>query len=222
MKTFLILEHKHEREIPKEFHLDDNRNPENLVRYFLNEFTKPGDLVLDPFAGLGTTLIVAEEVGRIPYGIEYVKERASYIKSQIKNKENLINGSSLELKSFDLPEFDFCFTSPPYTRKTHEVDAFSSYTKEGNYDQYLSDIHKIYLQIKDLMKKDSYIVIEVSNLKGDGEVTTLAWDIAKEVSKVFHFEGEIVIGWTGDGGYDGCGTYGFEYDHSYCLVFKNK
>jgi DNA modification methylase len=192
-----------------------------LVRHFLDEFTKKGDKIIDPFAGLGTTLIVSEELGRIPYGIEMDKNRAGYIKSQIKNKEHLINRDSRKLNTYKLPRFDFCFTSPPYTYKTDEDDAFSGYTKKGNYNQYLKDIHSIFSQLKQVMKKNAYVVIEVSNHR-DKDVTVLAWDIAREVSNIFHFEGETVIGWGGDDD-NGLGTYGYGgYDHSYCLVFRNR
>ena len=71
------------------------------------------------------------------------------------------------------------------------------------------------------MKKDAHLVVEVSNLKSK-EVTTLAWDTAREVSKVFSFEGEVVIGWKGKDSYHLGGDYGYGYDHSYCLIFKNK
>jgi len=54
-------------------------------------------------------------------------------------------------------------------------------------------------------------VIEVANLKDARGVTTLAWDIGTAVSTVLHFEGEIIVSWD---------TYGYSYDHSYCLVFS--
>ena len=231
LKTFLIFEMKHEKEFPEEFRTeDDPRGIEEVARYFLKEFTKEGDKIIDPFAGFGTTLIISEEMGRIPFGIEFDKRRAEYIRSHIKNKDNLINGSSLELNSFDLPEFDFCFTSPPFTYRSDEDNPFTNYTTVGNYDQYLRDFYKIFFQLKQVMKRDSYLVIEVSNvkkkgedtilnIKEEGEVTTLAWDVAKEVSKVFHYEGEIVIAYEGKGRDE---TSGYGYDVSYCLVFKNK
>ncbi|MFA6534333.1 MAG: DNA methyltransferase, partial [Patescibacteria group bacterium] len=199
---------------------DDNRNPESLVRYFLKEFTKKGDKVFDPFAGFGTTLLVSEELGRIPFGIEFSNQRADYIKSQMKNKDNLIKGSSLKIKSYKLPKFDFCFTSPPYMLKEDKENPFSAYIKKGNYSQYLKDLSKIFYQVKKVIKKDSYLVIEVSNLKGNG-VTTLAWDIEREISKSFKFKGELVIGWKGKDTYSPKGNYGYGYDHSYCLIFKN-
>jgi DNA modification methylase len=43
---------------------DDVAYPEELVAPFVAEFTRPGELVVDPFAGFGTTLVVAERLGR--------------------------------------------------------------------------------------------------------------------------------------------------------------
>ena len=89
MNTFLIFTERKFREIPEKFQEDDNRSDEGVVEYFLNKCTKPGDIVLDCFAGLGTTLFVAEEMGRIPYGIEIDEERFLFVKENLQKKENL-------------------------------------------------------------------------------------------------------------------------------------
>lgn len=47
-----------------------SRTAPDLVRYWIRYLTKPGDTVLDPFAGSGTTLFVAHEEGRNVIGIE--------------------------------------------------------------------------------------------------------------------------------------------------------
>lgn len=44
--------------------------PEKLVRFFMQLHSLPGDVVLDPFAGGGTTLRVAKDSGRKAIGIE--------------------------------------------------------------------------------------------------------------------------------------------------------
>jgi len=44
--------------------------PEALCRRCIDCFTDPGDLVLDPFAGVGTTLKVAKDLGRKYLGFE--------------------------------------------------------------------------------------------------------------------------------------------------------
>jgi DNA modification methylase len=45
--------------------------PTALVADAIKDCSKPGDLVLDPFAGSGTTLIAAETCGRAARVIEY-------------------------------------------------------------------------------------------------------------------------------------------------------
>lgn len=48
--------------------------PEELVKWFLKLHTQPGDLVLDPFMGAGTTLRAAKDSGCRAIGIE-IEER---------------------------------------------------------------------------------------------------------------------------------------------------
>ena len=216
MKTIIALSNR-KSNIPKKFQNDDNRYPESLVKYFLDNYTKKGDKIFDPFAGLGTTLTISEKMGRIPFGIEVDKERCDYIKTKIKNKINIVCASSLKLNKNKFPKFDFSLTSPPY----NPIDEENYLSGKGGYSGFLKDIKDIYTQLKKYMKKNSYIIIEVSNLKGK-KVTTLAWDIAKEISEVFSFEGEIIIDWRNKWHHKESGDYGYGYDHSYCLVFKNK
>ena len=44
--------------------------PDALPEWFIRLFTKPGDMVLDPFTGSGTTNVVAKKLDRISIGIE--------------------------------------------------------------------------------------------------------------------------------------------------------
>jgi site-specific DNA-methyltransferase (adenine-specific) len=46
------------------------QKPEPLMRELVSLFTDPGDIILDPFAGSGTTLVAAKRLGRKAIGIE--------------------------------------------------------------------------------------------------------------------------------------------------------
>ena len=48
--------------------------PEDIPEFFINLFTKPSDMVLDPFCGSGTTCAVAAKIGRKYIGIEISRE----------------------------------------------------------------------------------------------------------------------------------------------------
>jgi DNA modification methylase len=213
MRTFLRLKNRQTRKLPPEFQHDDLRYPDELVATFLRQFTQPGNIVFDPFAGYGTTLIAAEAMDRVPWGVEFDARRVRYIRSQLQRPANLIHGDSRQLLTYQLPAFDLSITSPPFMEKEDIENPFTNYTSPGNgYAAYLRDLQQIYTQVKQLMKPRARVILEVANLKRAGTVTTLAWDIANTLAAVLHFEGEIVIGWD---------SYGFGYDHSYCLLFSS-
>jgi len=212
VQTWLQLPRGNKAVLPSRFRREDVRSSDALVEYFLNEFTQEGQVVFDPFAGYGTSLLVAEEMGRLGYGIEYSAQKARYVHGLLEHPRRLIHGDSRKLLQYDLPLFDLCLTSPPYTHQSDAENPFVDYRQKGfDYPSYLQEIGHIFSQVAQKMNPAGHMVIEVANLKKKGEVTTLAWDVAREVSKVLHFEGETVICWD---------EYGYGYNHSYCLVFS--
>lgn len=58
--------------------------PDELPEWFIKLFTIEGDVVLDPFMGSGTTIIVANRIGRIGIGIEIVDEYYNIASKQLK------------------------------------------------------------------------------------------------------------------------------------------
>ncbi|MBM3199782.1 site-specific DNA-methyltransferase [Candidatus Woesearchaeota archaeon] len=70
------------RKDSKGFLFRDAIHPE-ILRRCIDEFTKEGDLVVSPFAGSGTVLAVAEEMGRDWAGYEVNKKLETLIKESI-------------------------------------------------------------------------------------------------------------------------------------------
>jgi DNA modification methylase len=108
--------------------------PETMVRSYLTFFTKPGQLVLDPFLGSGSMLVAAKLCNRNGVGIELSKFYADIAQKRVdeigdiaysplyqtekKGFWQVIQGNAQDLpplsKEHDFPSVDFCITSPPY------------------------------------------------------------------------------------------------------------
>ena len=57
--------------------------PAELPEWFIKLFTKENDMVLDPFMGSGTTLIVANRMKRNSIGIDIVPEYCEMVRNQV-------------------------------------------------------------------------------------------------------------------------------------------
>lgn len=64
--------------------------PKALPEWFIKLFTDEGDLVLDPFAGSGTTLEVAKGLHRNSIGIELLSEYCEIAKEKLEDKQLML------------------------------------------------------------------------------------------------------------------------------------
>ncbi|HCR1835313.1 DNA-methyltransferase [Enterobacter hormaechei] len=66
--------------------------PESLPAWFIKLFTQPGDVVLDPFAGSGTTLLASDKLLRYSVGFELLAEHCLVAKERLGLKALNSNG----------------------------------------------------------------------------------------------------------------------------------
>lgn len=66
-------------------HIHSTQKPEELVAWFIRTYTKPGDLVLDPTAGSGTTLAAAKRLGRQYVGFDTDAEMVEKATKRLEN-----------------------------------------------------------------------------------------------------------------------------------------
>ena len=64
----------------------DWQQGEDELQYLINNFSNPGDIICDPFAGSGTTLICAKKMNRISIGAEIDKDSFNIAKRRIKDE----------------------------------------------------------------------------------------------------------------------------------------
>lgn len=71
---------------PAKSKLHPTMKPPALLRRLIYHSTKPGDIILDPFLGSGSTLIAAEQLGRRCFAVEYEE---SYCRTAVDRWEKL-------------------------------------------------------------------------------------------------------------------------------------
>jgi DNA modification methylase len=89
------------------------------IEKLISMFTKKGMSVLDPFNGIGTTLVACNNLERKGIGIDLNKDYCILAKKRlnelnITNNQQIICGDSLEEISKIKKKIDYCETSPPY------------------------------------------------------------------------------------------------------------
>lgn len=74
----------HFNKILKPFHSCEK--PVALLRHLVKHFTKEGDVILDPFAGTGPTLVAAKELGRKYIGFELEQQYVDVCNERLKQE----------------------------------------------------------------------------------------------------------------------------------------
>ncbi len=177
---------------------DDVHFTEALAESIIGHASRPGDLVLDPFAGYGTTVAVAERMGRRGIGIELVPEHLEIARRRTAGRGTLILGDARELTRLVDEPVDLVLTSPPYMTGTdHRENPLTGYrTDDGDYAVYLRELGSIFGQVATLLRPGGRLVVNVGNvISSDGAVTTLATDIAGVIDEHVPLLGVTTLVW---------------------------
>ncbi len=75
--------------------LHKQQTPIQLLLRIILSSTNPGDIVLDPFSGSGTTLVVAEQLGRESIGVELDKVNVKIIEERLAEQREADDISNL-------------------------------------------------------------------------------------------------------------------------------
>jgi DNA modification methylase len=177
--------------------LDDVHFTEALAASVIEDATRPGDTVLDPFAGYGTTLAVAARLGRQAVGVELLADHLAVARKRVPPGVRLVHGDSRRLRELVEEPIDLVLTSPPYmTSVEHPENPLTGYaTDDGDYKRYLDEVADVFEQAGQLLKPGGQVVLNVANLAVGDHVTPLAWDVARAVSRQLRFRGETFLCW---------------------------
>jgi len=179
---------------------DDVHFTEALATSVIEDTTSVGDVVLDPFAGYGTTLAVATRLGREAVGVELLAEHVEQITARTTGRVSVVHGDARNLSELlgrPVGSIDLVLTSPPYmTSVDHPENPLTGYTTDdGDYATYLRELGDVFAQVASLLRVGGHAVVNVANLVTGDVVTPLAWDVGRVVSAHLSFRGETFLCW---------------------------
>jgi len=155
----------------------------------------------------------------------------------------LIEGDAARAADYNIPPVDYLLTSPPYWDMLHARGAETQKNRRaashldvvysddpddlGNvrdYDDFLARLTAIYAGLKPLLREKAYLTIIVKNVKKGGKIYPLAWDLARELGRIYTLKDERL--WLQDN--QRLAPYGLgsawvsNTFHHYCLQFRNE
>ncbi|HEY4001727.1 MAG TPA: DNA methyltransferase [Candidatus Xenobia bacterium] len=195
--------------------------PEGVVEPFIEFFTRVGQVVLDPFAGVGSTLVAADRLERVSVGVEIVPEFAQVAQERLaaSPRAHLLVGDSRRLREHlagvGIEQVDFTMTSPPYWdmlsksrggvlsvhKKRRQKGLAIEYSAQpenlGNltdYRSFLQVMGDILGEVHRVTRPGGYMVVVVQNMRTpEGEVQPYAWDLTATVrERGWLFQGERI------------------------------
>ncbi len=190
--------------------------PPALMREMIEFFTKRGQIVLDPFAGVGGTLLGASLCGRQAVGIELEQQWLdTYL--EVCRQENIepqeiICGDCLEVMPRLVQEgrrFDAIITDPPYSpalekslcdgkygrsNRNSPFESFSSLPQDfrnvGSFEEYYDRMGKAGQLFYALLKPKRYAAVMIRDSYQDGEYIPASFHVAERFRQVgFEFKG---------------------------------
>lgn len=192
------------------------------IEKLISMFTKKEMVVLDPFNGVGTTLIACNNLGRVGIGIDLNQKYCELAEQRLgdldkKKGQEIICGDSLREVPKIEGAIDYCVTSPPYhnilknngqglrAKKEGQrngcrvgVDYYSEDTRDlGNqssFDNFIELFNKIMSEVYKKLAQNKYCSIIISDFTVNKKEMSVQGEIIRTMEKIgFDFVGTIVL-----------------------------
>lgn len=193
------------------------------IEKLISLFTKENAVVLDPFVGVGTTLVAAHNTGRKGIGIDLSDEYCKLTKSRLKDlkislsEQKIIPGDSLKKVPQLKTKIDYCVTSPPYhnilknsgdglrtTKKQYRngsrigTDYYSDNPNDlGNQESY-EDFLKLFKEamqaVNKKLREHAYTSVIISDFTVDKKEVNVQGDTVRTMEGIgYEFVGTTVL-----------------------------
>lgn len=196
----------------------------NQMRPFVRHFTAPGEGVFDPFCGFGSTLLAAAVEGRVGSGMEIDPARAALARERLRRHgmDGAIAVGSLPEQAPPQP-FALCLSNVPYfgCRWPDASDGAQLYV-QAHYAGYLQRLRAIFHAVREALPDRGHCIVMAENLRLDGRLLPLAWDVGTLLGSLFTACEERVLCYDRPGTPLPPGDSRSNRSHEYALVFRKE
>ncbi len=153
-----------------------------IPRNVILRYSQEGDMVLDQFAGGGTTLVEAKLLNRNsigvdinPIALERCKEKCNFERENC-GKVDIRLGDARKLFGIDDESIDLICTHPPYANIIQYSDGIEGDLSLLDKKEFLNEIFKVAETSYRVLKKDKYCAVLMGDMRKQGMVQPLAFD----------------------------------------------
>lgn len=177
--------------------------PPQLVRNLLLRYTKPGEVVLDPMAGSGTTLIEAKLLCRNAIGVDISLEAIMLTRDRLNFHYNPLDGCNAEIKTYvgdarrlDLIEdnsVDLVALHPPYVDTIRYSENPLDISTIHDIDRYVEAMREVALEVHRVLKPGRYAAVLVGDTRRKRHHVPVAFRVMKAFLKTGFILKEDII-----------------------------
>ena len=154
-----------------------------IPRNVILRYSQEGDLVLDQFAGGGTTLVEAKLLNRNIIGVdvndvalERCRGKIAFEYDGANGKVHIHKGDARNLNFIQNDSIDLICTHPPYADIIQYSDDIKNDLSHLNMKAFLPEIHKVAEEAYRVLKKDKYCAVLMGDIRKKGMVQPLAFE----------------------------------------------
>lgn len=187
--------------------------PVEIPRRLIKLFSFHGELVLDPFGGVGTTATAAMELGRHATCIEQNAEYARAIRERCNGTRptTVIHGDSRKLDSIADNSVGIVVTSPPYWNKADYGKSRANLGNEAVYPRFFASMRPVFAECFRVLRPGRKLCLVTANVNQHTEHGLLTFPLAADFLNVLREIGFVVVNeiiWSKDGTGGKWGSHG--------------
>lgn len=170
-----------------------------IPRNIILRYSKEGDLILDQFAGGGTTLVEAKLLNRNIIGIDInddalkrCREKSDFKRDNC-GKVTLLKGDARKLDSIDDESIDLICTHPPYANIIQYSDNIPEDLSHCKLPDFIIEMKSVAAESYRVLKKNKFCAVLMGDTRQKGHVVPLSFEVMKLFEETGFKTKEIII-----------------------------